>query len=534
MKSNVYLKSVIDAVPRLLCLIDRNPASETYGCCDRTYWHYRTVDFPSARSQEAALTLALLYSASFEGNPYFRNAQVLEWCRAAMAYWAAMQEPNGSFNEWYPKENSFVATAFSSCAVAESLLLLKDFSFPERKLIVSCLKKSAGWLMARKETRVSNQLSGAALALYNIYLVSGEGLYRRNAEEKVNFLLASQSSEGWWKEYTGPDVGYLSLMASYLTKYAKKSGRKDVSASVIKALGFLCYFIHPDLTVGGVYGCRNTAYLIPYCAESFASVSSDAAAIASHIRESISKQVTVSPISLDDRYLAYTGYEWLQAGIVASSLPKSRPRFSSSFERNFSEANLYVRSTQDYYLIVNYAKGGAFFLALKRAKSSFADSGAIVRSAGKAFGSGCVTSDHKPTFSNGELSVSGPLYELKSRLPSFGKVVLLRVFQALVGRYAAVGLLLKKFLRDVLITEAKPSSLAYSRKFVFSGRGIVVVDEAKLPAPDYSLVVGVPASFIYVPSTNYFEVPLIYSSAVSSAVGVIKRRFLPDGRISAE
>lgn len=541
MKSNVYLKSVIDSVPRLLCLIDRNPASETYGCCDRTYWHYRIVDFPSARSQEAALTLALIYSSDFEGNSYYRKAQLLEWCRAVMAYWARIQQPNGSFDEWYPMESSFVATAFSSYAVSEALLALRGFDFPGREEVVASLRKAASWLVKRNEVRVSNQLSGCAMALYNIGLLTGDSAFKASADAKVSLILRSQRAEGWWKEYTGPDIGYLSLMASYLVKYYLKSGRRDVLPAVERAMGFLSYFIHPDLGVGGVYGCRNTAYFIPYSAEALASRNRDAASISVHLRRSLYARVAVGPLSLDDRYLSYTCYEWLQAGLAFRSLRDVKPRFASSFARNFPDGRLYVVSTADFYLVINYAKGGAFLLAAKKGGVSFSDSGAVVVSGKKRFGSGFVNERHTAKIMENSVIVSGSFCRVSSHLPTFPKMAALRLFQLLLGRHAWIGLFVKRVLRDILITEARPSDLAYVREFAISGSRIQVTDRVddvgRLGAKygDLALKVGIPANFIYVPSTNYFGPGLLSSAEISARISpgkdAITRIYSADGTV---
>ena len=57
-----YLISCKDQIEKVLTLQDRNEFSNTYGCFDRNYWHYKTRDFPSAMSQEYTLVLALAYS----------------------------------------------------------------------------------------------------------------------------------------------------------------------------------------------------------------------------------------------------------------------------------------------------------------------------------------------------------------------------------------------------------------------------------------------------------------------------------------
>ncbi|MBD3310499.1 hypothetical protein GF351_04725, partial [Candidatus Woesearchaeota archaeon] len=59
---HIYLREVLLQAPRLMAMLDRNPASRTYGCFAREYWHSKITDFACARKQEAVLTLALLYT----------------------------------------------------------------------------------------------------------------------------------------------------------------------------------------------------------------------------------------------------------------------------------------------------------------------------------------------------------------------------------------------------------------------------------------------------------------------------------------
>ena len=69
---NRYAELALPYIPRLLQLIDRNPYSPTYGCFDRAYWHYRTMDFPCGMSQEFVLPLALVYARRYPGNRYYQ------------------------------------------------------------------------------------------------------------------------------------------------------------------------------------------------------------------------------------------------------------------------------------------------------------------------------------------------------------------------------------------------------------------------------------------------------------------------------
>ena len=67
-----------------------------------------------------------MHSIKREDNPYYNNNQILEWINIALDFTKKLQNKDGSFNEMYPYEHSFVATAFVCYAVSETLLLLKN------------------------------------------------------------------------------------------------------------------------------------------------------------------------------------------------------------------------------------------------------------------------------------------------------------------------------------------------------------------------------------------------------------------------
>ena len=185
-QSDLYLKPILDNTPRLLGLLNRNVSSSSYGSFDREYWHYNTVDFSCARKQEAVLTLTLLYSIKHDKNRYYQSSEIFDYIRAALKFWTIIQNGNGSFNEWYPSENSFVVTSFSTYAVSESLLLIKDELLQdEYESVIEALVKAGDWLISRNETRVMNQQTGAAIALFNLYLLTDNEAYRHSSNKKI-------------------------------------------------------------------------------------------------------------------------------------------------------------------------------------------------------------------------------------------------------------------------------------------------------------------------------------------------------------
>ncbi|MGH9769012.1 MAG: hypothetical protein ACREAB_16400, partial [Blastocatellia bacterium] len=61
--SRLYAALILEQAPRALSLMDREAMSPTAGCCDRSYWAWKFVDFPGARFQEALCALGFLYRA---------------------------------------------------------------------------------------------------------------------------------------------------------------------------------------------------------------------------------------------------------------------------------------------------------------------------------------------------------------------------------------------------------------------------------------------------------------------------------------
>ena len=510
---DIYLETVLDNAPRLLGLLNRNISSSSYGCFDREYWHYNTVDFACARKQEALLTLSLLYSIKHEKNRYYRSSEILNYIRAAMRFWTKIQNKNGSFNEWYLNEHSFVSTSFSAYAVSESLLLLQeDIPENEKKTVVKALESSGDWLGRRNEIRVMNQQTGAAIALLNISLLTNDNKYLKSSKEKISLLNQGQSGEGWFLEYGGPDIGYLSLAIDYLSKYYKKTKDAQVKKIVERSLNFIKYFVQPNLIAGGEYTSRNTEYLIPHGFELLSRTNEDAFFAASIVRKSLLSVGSFSSL-FDDRYLTYVGYTWLQAFQDANPELDEKvedtisEHFGRSFRKYFKESGLLVINDEDKHLIVNVMKGGAFRIFDKSSERTYSDSGILVNSENEWFTSGWLA-DFQGDVGEGSATVSGNMWKVPDKTLTPVSNILLRLFQMTLGRSTVVSLWIKERLRDLLITKTKPSSMRYNRSLHFNevaGELLRVTDSVRdQKASISSFSVFAKDTHIYVPSSRYY------------------------------
>jgi hypothetical protein len=514
----VYFKEVLKQMPRIVSLLDRNISSETYGCFDREHWNYSTSDIAQTRKQEAVLTLALLYKINREDNPYYKNDTILEWINAAINFWAKIQQQDGSFNNLYPNEHSFVATAFSSYSVSETLLQL-DNKLQNREKIIFGLEKAARWLRFHKETHVWNQECGAAISLYNISLLTKNMEYEKWAGEKINQLIKSQSKEGWFYEYGGADIGYLSLSIDYLAKFYQKTKDRKVMESLQKAVDFITYFIHPNYTFGGIYGSRNTEYLIPHGFEILSKDIPNAQLISYYVRKSLDQKTTIAPFSLDDKYLLYLSYTYLQAYLDANENAEvCTPIFNENFSKNFDHCGIYIFSNKNFYLIVNYKKGGVVKLIFKQNGRSLNDGGIIIQDLDKKNLTSCwVTIDNKISSVQEGLTISGYLRFILHNKITPWRNLFLRGFQMICGKSEYVSSKVKEILRNILILKTKKSLLNFGREISINEQRVRIIDEIDNYPTINKLIIASKSAFIYGESSNYFQLsdldflPIIYN-----------------------
>lgn len=297
---------VLSQIPRVLGLGDRDPSSETYGCFDRTYWHYRLIDFANVRFQEASWLLALLYSTNFEGNLYYRNEKIKQWTEAAIRFWISQRHRDGSFDEAYPNERGFCVTAFSTLAVTESMLLLGSD-------LESSLEKTGEWLSRHTNPDVSNQMAASAWALLNLYRLTHEKRYLSASQEKLSVLLSSQDPSGYFAEYGGADLGYLSVTISYLAHYWKRTQEASLLKSIRRAVAFLEEKVDEEGNYDCSRGSRKTQFLYPYGAAVTESP------LLERLSRGLERGTVLNPVWLDDRYFTQLTIDYLETYLFSLS-----------------------------------------------------------------------------------------------------------------------------------------------------------------------------------------------------------------------
>ncbi len=516
MNKKIYLQQLIREFPRLLSLQDRDPYSLTYGCFDRTYWGWKFKDFADITLQRAVYSLALVYSHDFEGNQYFQNKKLKEWIKAGIFYWIKKQHRNGSIDQAFPNEFSFGATAFTLGPLISSYLIIKkELSNQEQEQVLQAFKKASKFLLKGKETHgfISNHLAGAALSLYKAGLLFENQDYQKRAQKIINLILKNQSSEGWFQEYEGPDPGYETLGLSYLAQYYEQTKDKNVLDALVKSIEFLSYFIHPDGTLGGEYGSRNTEIFYPVGLEIIKNKIPLAQSILNHIEESIQECKTISLNSVDKENLVPLMENYLLAYLSEKDNEDNGiklPFEQNKIEKYFNQSGLFIKGNENYYLICNVFKGGVIKIFDQKKKYLIWDDCGHI---GQTDQNHVLTTQifnpktNIKLLEKNSLKIETIFMGTPQQLPSPFRTIILRIINLSICQNVFLGNLFKNALIKLLITQKKKYPVKLKREINW-GEKQIKINDVLIKEPGFKfkyLDYGKKFSAIHMGSSKYFQ-----------------------------
>lgn len=508
-----YLEVAARQLPRLLSRMDREPPSQTYGACDRTFWGWKFTDFPGARFQEALYAMAWMYVTPVQDNRMHACPSVLTWILAGFRYWQGLQHRDGSFDEAYPFERSLAATAFTSFYLGEAYLRLYDAIPPG---VHSALRETfchAGdWLCRNDEHHgvLSNHLAAAAAALMVISRITGLERHEQRAQYFVRRILDRQSPEGWYEEYGGADFGYQTHGTFYLARVWQLAGDAVLLDSLQRSVAFLSYFVHPNGTLGGEYGSRTTSFYFPAAFEMLAPVCADAAAIALFMRASVARQDAAGLNAVDAYNFCplLNNYLFAQDAATRISEPVPLP-FSRAGQWDFPLAGLLVHVTEAYQAVFAPSKGGVVKIYDKRrATLAFSDCGywaktkVGVRVSSQSFS---LANDVRMTFGKG--FVHTPFARINQKVMSPLLFISFRIFTLTIGRFAGVARFLKMVLVKALVSRRKTLAIYLDREIEFLAKEVRIMDRINGESLDAirQLCLGTKFSSIHMGSSRYFQ-----------------------------
>ena len=476
-----YIPFIVKSVPRVLTQVDRDKHSKTYGCCDRNFWHLKIRDFSSAILQQTGLAIALLDTVDFEGNIYYKRNEAEAWAKATLYYWKKIQLRDGSYNEYYPNEHGFPPTAFSLFSSCEIYKRLQVYD----QNLVEAMTKTGKYLISHIEKKAYNQEIASITALYSLYTITNEKWVLEGLESKLRRILDLQSVEGWFPEYGGADIGYLSVSLDMLAEYYWMSRDERVIEPLNKIIEFIKYFIHPDITVGGEYGSRNTTYFLPNGIEVMVHLGNkDAIAIKKFILRK-SNEPGYFMDAVDDRYYShYLLHSFLRAlekekmNVKPDSNVGLMP-FESKEEKYFPEAGLFVLSRMSKeissYCIIGAKKGGVIRTFIDN-QQSISDFGYRVN-----YGEGNIAvtnwqdNDYSVKKNGNYLEINGKFTKVSLKMPSPILHLGLRMLSFVFGN-KIISMLKKK-----IILVDKHTDITISRSIKWDDEKIIIDDKITSP-----------------------------------------------------
>lgn len=504
-----YVQLALPYIPRLLQLIDRNPYSKTYGCFDRAYWHYRTMDFPCGMSQEFVLPLALVYAKDYPGNTFHGVARIRELAEAAVRYMVPSSHGSGTCDDYFPYERALGALVFSLYAASEAYQLLGI----QDEQVVDLFLRRVRHLDRENETgQLANHQALAALAAYNVYLICGDDRCKRVADDRVELTLSWQSqAEGWFQEYEGADPGYHTCTIDFLAKLQQKRGDTALVAPLKKAVDFAWYFMHPDGSYGGEYGSRNTYHFYPHGFELMAPHTEKAAQIADAFLRGVERDKRYH--NDDDRMTAHYVYDFLQA---YEDYHEPRPQPINESRREpalvwMADARMLIswngRETADTgrYTIANLRKGGV--VKVFDAQGPIASDTGLIGE----LGDGRVVVSHlmqhdaavTANVEQGEFTVEADFCRRRGNLPTPFKLIIFRMLLLTIGRFSAN--LTRRLLQKILITGKPKTAYRFRRTLKIEDDRVIVTDYIPERLPLKRISTGSDATSIYVANSNVYQ-----------------------------
>jgi len=469
-----WARQALARIPKILTLMDRNPHSPTYGCCDRAYWHYRIIDFPSGMSQELVWPLALAWDTAVQGNVWHRSPAVRSWVEAGIEFARSSSHRNGACDDYFPFEQAAGAAAFSLLACIESYQLV---GLDDERL-TDFFSRRADWLASHRESgKLANHLAVAALALCRLGAVLGTRRWDGARDELLRTLLSWQHDEGWFAEYDGFDPGYHTLTISSLARIQQLlPDRDDLRQAVERAVRLAIELVHPDGSWGGEVGSRDTFNYFPHGFELVGRWMPQALALNDRVLGAVNRGV--GPCIADDRIIGHHAWNQLLAfrdRVAERPAPSPHPEGRLWLEG----AGVLVDRRGGFELFAAPGKGGVFKL-FKDRELVVSDTQVSLRvqdGGGSRTAVAHLRSGHQVQVEEDLVEVRGRFSWANLTGMTTPRLLLLRAVMLMGGRLCPD--LIRRVLQRWLITGRRRTAYEFERIFRWEDGGITVTDSVR-------------------------------------------------------
>lgn len=515
MTKNTVFEQVQRACRHLLSEQNRDFSTTTYGCFDRRYWGWKLVDYPEATFQRNVYPLAWQLSHLDDKNTTEAN-MLKESVIAGLEYASKIQHKDGSFDQAFPHEHSFGATAFLITPLLRAYKTVQKGSKPEfQARIERSLLNAADFLCAYNEEHghIANHLAGASLSLLEMDSFFENTVYKTRGKEILLMVVANQSPEGWYREYEGADPGYQTLAMYYLAQIYEQYPSQELHDSLEKAVHFIAHFVHPDGTFGGEYGARRTAIFYPgglaLLSRHFPMARAVTFAMKRFIEED--KTTTLGDVDMGNfapllsNYITALDATVPAAGTALPPLPKD----DVPLQVDFPEAGIHVRGQEMYYTVVGVSNGGVLKVFKRETQRCLWDDAGYLAELddGQKISTQMTLLDRSCNIASQKISVESDFYAVLDSTPTPFRFLILRMLNLSVMRSLWLGNLIKKLLVSLLIGGKRPFPLSLTRTIIFEDSQVIVKDEItkRTNKAIKTLSFGGRFNSIHMASARYFD-----------------------------
>ena len=461
------------ALPRILSQIGRDENSPDYGCCDRNHHHYKIRDFSSIIIQQAgyaAYCAGLLPENAHLADGLRRTA------RATCQYWNKRALKFRAFEEYYPWEEGYPPVAFSTLAAAKLALA----GVVELREIYPGLCKAARQLLDRFEPQASNQQAAGTSALCQIRKLSPELVPADRLEQLIVKTLKCQHPEGWYMEYGGQDLGYLSVTMDCLWDAYDATGDLRFRESAAAALRYIGAFLAVSPRGIGMHNARNTDYIVPYGIARFLE-DGELAPLAARILNGLFQDIDRPEHffhAVDDRYFChYIGHSLFRAIPLLEKLAEVSVEEVAPRDRFLPGTGHLLRGTSaPFRALVSGKKGGVVTLFDADGRS-ISDFGWVIPDGGRLWVNHWWSDNwHVESQDVDRIVVRGPLTGHGFTPNTPFRHFVLRVLSLSLGK-EIIALLKEK----LIFKKSGRSPYQFKREIEFAADRVVVRDEFQLP-----------------------------------------------------
>lgn len=499
---HIYALEGLRYIPQILTMVDQNPLSPTYGCGDRPFWLYKSIDYPCGMYGEFALPLALVYTHPFPDNSYQGQERIRELSLAVIRYQALSGHADGSCDDFYPYERAMGSTAFTLFAMAEAVhqLGVTDDG------IISFLDRRAHWLARGREAgRLTNHHALTALGLAAVYRLTGEGRLKSEAIRIRDRVLEWQTEEGWFPEYEGFDPGYDTFTISFLAYFRRIMGDDTLTGPLLKAVRLMAELVGPDGSHAGEIGHRNSYHFVPHGFELLAPEMGEARYVADRFLAGASKGLRNY---LDEnRTFCHYQYNFLQSWLDFADRDRCPNWEPGNATLDLRKAGLIRVRGPRIHALVSVTKGGVLKASTKEGPIA-SDTGLVFTDTSKAMFAPARTGAKKYTLSqqgtDTVIEVTTSFQKIPNSIQSSTfKFLILRLLNHTVGRLSPN--LLRRLIQYILINRTKTVPVELVRRITVGTDTIDVVDTLNRTGTDIRMVrlsASTDLTTIYTASSN--------------------------------